>query len=46
VEAEKWQASLVRQGEDVVTVSALKGWGIDKLKAMIKTKGYDGAIHA
>jgi GTP-binding protein len=45
-EAEKWQASLVRQGEDVVTVSALKGWGIDELKAMIKTKGYDRAIHA
>ncbi len=45
-EAEKWQASLVEQGEDVVTVSALKGWGIDELKAMIKTKGYDGAIHA
>jgi GTP-binding protein len=45
-EAETWQTSLSRKGEDVVTISALKGWGIDELKSMIKAKGFDRIIHA
>jgi GTP-binding protein len=45
-EAETWQASLSRKGEDVVTASALKGWGIDELKSLIKAKGFDRVIHA
>jgi GTP-binding protein len=44
--AETWRASLVRKGEEVVTISALKGWGIDTLKAMIKAKGFDRVAHA
>jgi glutamate 5-kinase len=36
-------ASLAQKGENVVVVSALKGWGIDTLKAMIKTKSFDRA---
>jgi GTPase len=45
-EAETWHTSLARKGEDVVTVSALKGWGIDELKAMISAKGYGRVVHA
>lgn len=45
-ELESWQGSLLRKGEDVVAVSALKGWGIDSLKTMIKAKGFDRAAHA
>lgn len=45
-EADNVQVSLSKKGEDVITVSALKGWGIDELKAMIKTKGHDRDIHA
>jgi GTP-binding protein len=44
--AKTWQTSLSRKGEDVVTISALKGWGIDELKSMIKAKGFDRVIHA
>lgn len=45
-DAEMWQASLAGQGEDVVIVSALMGWGIDELKTIIKNKGYDRIVHA
>lgn len=45
-EAKTWQTSLSRKGEDVVTISALKRLGIDKLKSMIKAKGFDRIIHA
>jgi 50S ribosomal subunit-associated GTPase HflX len=44
--AKKWQTSLSRKGEDVVTVSALTGLGIDELKSMIKAKGFDRVVHA
>lgn len=44
-DAVTWQTSLTKKGEDVVTISALKGWGIDELKAMIRAKGYDRVIH-
>ena len=43
--AEMWRTSLVRKGEDVVIVSALKGWGIDTLKGEIKTKSFDKVVH-
>lgn len=45
-EGERWRSSLSKKGEDVVLVSALKDWGIEELKTMIKAKGYDRAIHA
>jgi len=44
--AEMRRTSLAQKGENVVVVSALKGWGIDALKAMIKTKSFDRAAHA
>jgi GTP-binding protein len=45
-EAERWRSSFAKKGEDVVLVSALKDWGIEELKTMIKAKGYDWVIHA
>jgi GTP-binding protein len=45
-EAETWRNTLVEMGEEAVTISALKGWGIDTLKAMIKEKNFDRVVHA
>jgi len=45
-EVRQWQTSLARMGEDVVSVSALKGWGMDELKTMIRAKGFDRVVHA
>jgi GTP-binding protein len=44
--AEAWRTALVKKGEEVLTVSGLKGWGIDTVKAMIKEKSFDKAVHA
>ena len=44
--AEKWRTALVKKGEEVLTVSALKSWGIDTVKAMIKEKSFDRVVHA
>ena len=44
--AEAWRTALVKKGEEVLTVSALKGWGIDTVKAMIKKKSFDRVVHA
>jgi len=45
-EVETWRTALVRKREEVVAVSALKGWGIDTLKAVIKIKGFNRIGHA
>ena len=44
--ADKWRSALIRKKEEVVVMSALKGWGIDALKEMIKMKDFNKVAHA
>ncbi len=38
-EAEKWERTFLSRGEEVIKVSALKGWGTEPLKERIRKKG-------
>ncbi|MDR2018332.1 MAG: GTPase ObgE [Syntrophobacterales bacterium] len=43
-ETDKWEALFVSMGEEVIKVSALKGWGMEMLKDAIREKGTQRVI--
>jgi GTPase len=44
-EAGKWESLFASMGEEVIKVSALKGWGVETLKEAIRKKGAQKVIN-
>jgi len=44
-EVEKWESFFTSRGEEIAKVSALKGWGTEALKEMIRRKGIQRIVN-